>query len=265
MDLRHSVGDPAWIPLRAAPGSRWFIDYLLPGQLQHLVAAGRCRRLPDGSAVPAGARARRQSRGQLRHYLLTRDGRVCALCGRPVRRQPTVEHLVPRALARLWNERDPLPPDHRLWTMAPAHRSCNQARGCGPLLPLRRGSPQLALSHWALGGLLPGGVRTSAEVAAFAQLAGLLPPGERRAAWAHLRRLFAARPGLQAHVYRGRLLAYRNGRALALPAALRQPANLAWLRAQLRAGAQPVLQSVQATRGLAPEQWEQAACGVRFL
>gem|GEM_PF-5519172 len=269
LDLRQASGRrgriPGWIPLRAEPGSPWFIDYLLPEQVERLVPARRCRRLPDGSTVLPGAHARRLSHAELRRYLLTRDGNICALCGRPIGHQPTVEHLVPRALAPLWTEQDPLPADHRLWAMAAAHRACNEARGCDPRLPPCPGSPQLKLSRWVLSRVLPGSVRSKQEVSGFVQLAHLLGPDERRAAWRYLRRLWTARPAVQAHVYRDRVLAYRGGRVLGLPAALRAPETVAWLRAQLRAGRTPVPQSVLALSQMPSQHWSQACDRLRFL
>ncbi len=269
LDLRLQGGrpgrTPGWIPLRSEPESPWFIDYLLPEQIDRLCSGRHCRRLPDGSVVLSGARGWRLNRTDLRRYLLMRDGSTCALCGRVICRQPTVEHLIPRALAPLWSERDPLPAAHRLWAMAPAHRRCNEARGCAPHLPECSANPQVRLSRWALSRLLPGSVSSVQEVSGFVQLAHLLTPDQRRPAWRYLRRLWVERPAALAHIYRNRILAYRGGRVLALPAALGTPEAVAWLRAQLRAGRAPVPQSVVALGRWPAQHWRLACTRLHFL
>jgi len=267
IDLREAAGTRGrdWIPFRAEPGSPWFIDYLLPTQVDRLVAARQCRRLPDGSVVRPSGRMWQLRHVDLRRYLLARDGDTCALCGHPIGHQPTVEHLVPQVLAPLWADRDPLPTGRRLWAMAPAHRGCNQQRGCSTLLPMVRCSPQLHLSHWVLSRVLPASAQSTQEVSGFLQLSRLVPPDERKAVWRSLRRVWGSRPAAQAYVFRGSILAYRGGRVLALPLALRAPEPLAWLRAELRAGRVPAPQSVLALAQAPSQNWRQAFARLRFL
>ncbi len=267
MDLRRHIGPPSanWVPFRPEPGSPWIVDYLLPAQLERLTAARYCRRLADGGAVPLGRRGWQFSHNELRRYLLTRDGAVCALCGKAIHHQATIEHLIPQALAPLWADVDPLPPECWLWAMAPAHRACNERRGCAPHLPKGTASPQLRLSRDVLRRLLPGGIRSSQEATGFYQLSRLVPPHARKAVWRYLHSRFRRSSERMVHLYRGELLAYRTGRVLALPAVLRTPEAVRWLRGELLAGRVPVPNSVTALGPLPAKCLAQARARLRFV
>ena len=267
IDLRRAVGagSPRWIPFRPEPGSPWTLDYLLPEQLARLSAARYSRRLADGSAVPLGRRGWQFSHNELRRYLLVRDGGVCALCGNAIHHQATIEHLVPQALAPLWADRDPLPPESWLWSVAPAHRLCNERRGCAPHLPEESVSPQVRLSRAVLRRLLPGGVRSSQEATGFYQLSRLVPAHARKAVWRYLRGRLRCSGGRAVHLYHDRLLAYRTGRILALPPVLRTPEAVRWLRSELRAGRVPAPHSVTALGPMPAKSLAQARARLRFL
>ena len=101
-------------------------------------------------------------------------------------------------------------------------------------------------------------------MAGYLQLCRLVGAGHRRAAWRYLGRIWADRPDQRAHAYRGVILAYRGGRILGLPPALRTPEALVWLRGRLRTGAVPVPQSIDAVGLLLPQQWHLACARLRF-
>lgn len=267
VDLRRALGtgNPHWLAFRPQPGNPWTIDYLLPEQLDRLAAAHYARRLADGSAVPLGRRGWQFSHNELRRYLLTRDGGICALCGKGIHHQATIEHLVPQALAPLWADEDPLPPEFWLWSMAPAHRLCNERRGCAPRLPSTCTSPQVRLSRAVLRRLLPGEVHSSQETTGFYQLSRLVPRQARKAVWRYLRGRFRRHSERMAHLYRGELLAYRTGRVVALPPVLQTPEAVRWLRRELVAGRVPAPHSVTALAPMPAKSWPQARARLRFL